>query len=206
MPLVYHRVPDPPIASRIRAPAAGTGREPAAPYGLGARSRLAPWRSYEGVTPREHGPNRSDRVSRQTAGILRGPNPVCGLHLRHNRVSPFGAERGQDQLGVPGRRDGGRRPRRRPGRPDVVLVVRPGHRSVPAPPALTARGMALLLTGGRPAGPLPWPEAGMGTEEGLAEGAPPAPQNSGHRSPPRWKATPYPMRRAPAQDGCGEVG
>jgi Carbon-nitrogen hydrolase len=53
---------------------------------------------------------------------------------------------------------------------------------------------------------LPWSEPGMGTEEGLAEGVPAAPQSSGYRSPPRWKAIPYPMRQAPAQDGCGEGG
>ena len=128
------------------------------------------------------------------------------MTLRHNRVSPLGAERGQDQLGVPGRGDGGRRPRRCPGRPDVVLVVGSGHYSVPPPPGPTACGMALLLTGGRPAGPLPGPEAGMGTEESLAEGTPAAAQHSGHRSPPRWKATPYPICRACAQDEYGEVG
>jgi hypothetical protein len=106
---------------------------------------------------------------------------VSVLPLRHNRVSPLGAERGQDQLGVHGRGGGGRGPRRRPGRPDVVLVMRSRHRAVPAPPGPTARRMALLLTGGRPAGPLAGAEAGMGTEEDLAEGTTPAPRSSGHR-------------------------
>ena len=172
--------------------------------GLAARSRLAARPRYVHGTPRGHWAKGSDRVSRQPRGMLRRPNSAWGLRLRQNRVSHLRVHPAQEARHLARGDRRGRRPR--PGRMHVVPVVRPGHRPVPASPTPTARGMALLLTGGRPAGPLPGSDPWVGTEEGLTEGAPAAPESSGHRSPPRWKATPYPMRRAPAQDGCGEVG
>ncbi len=124
--------------------------------------------------------------------------------LRHNRVSPLGAERGQDQLSVSRR---GARPRRRSaGWPDVILVVRARHGAVSPAPRPTAVSMALRLTRRRSARPLERPESGMGTEEGLTERTTPAPRSSGHRCTSTWKASPYPIRRASVQAGCGEVG
>jgi hypothetical protein len=123
--------------------------------------------------------------------------------LRHNRVSPLGTERGQDQLGVPGR--GARPRRRRPGRPAVILVVGPGHRAVPASPRPTVLGMPPLLTRRGPAGPLAGAEPGMGTEEGLTERTTPAPRSSGHRCTSQMEGVTIPDPRARTQAGCMEV-
>jgi hypothetical protein len=204
MPLVYHRAPDLPIASRITEVPGATRGELRRPQGLRVRSRLAVRGAYGGATRRNHCPKCLDRVSRSPGSILRGPNSASWLALRQYRVSHLGVHAAQEARHL-ARRDRRRRGPR-PGRVHVVLVVGAGHGPVPPPPPPAARCMALLLTRGRPAGPLPPPDAGIRTKEGLAEGTPAATWSAGHRSPPRWKAPQYPMRTAPAQVGCAVVG
>ena len=124
---------------------------------------------------------RSDRVSRSRRPKLWRAQACGHTGLRHNRVSPLGAERRQDQLRGHGRGDGGRCSRGCPGRPDVILVVRSRDGTVPALPGPTTRGMPPLLTRRCPAGPLARSQPGMGTEERLAEGTTSASRSSGHR-------------------------
>ena len=117
------------------------------------------------------------------AAILWCPNSASPGRLRHDRVSHLGAHAAQEA----GHLAGGDRPRRGPGpgRLHVVLVVRPGHGPVPAPPPATARGMPCPLAGRGPAGPLAGPNPRVGTEQGLAEGTPLPPEPPlAHRSPP----------------------
>ncbi|MGA2477104.1 MAG: hypothetical protein ABSF73_10870 [Terriglobia bacterium] len=84
------------------------------------------------------------------------------MAVRHYRVSPLRPKSAQEDRHVLG---GDHRWRRASaGGQDVVLVVRLGHRAVPPPPRATVRGMALLLAGRRPAGPLPGAQPRMGTE------------------------------------------
>ena len=102
------------------------------------------------------------------------------MAVRHYRVSPLRPKAAQEDRHVL-RRDRWRR-RAGAGGLDVVLVVAAGHRTVPAPPRAAARRMALLLAGGRPAGPLTTAEPRMGTEQGVTEGATLTPgPGSGHR-------------------------
>jgi hypothetical protein len=127
--------------------------------------------------------------------------------LRHNRVSHLRAETLQDNLEVLHRHRG--RPTASPRRLDVVLIVCAGDGAVPTTPLAAVRGMPCPLAGRGSAGPLARSQPRVGLKQGLAERAalPTAsPRGSGHRSPLRWKATPYPMRMAPVQDRCGEVG
>ena len=114
----------------------------------------------------------------RSAAILWRPNSASPGRLRQDRVSYLGAHAAQEA----GHLAGGDRPRRGPGpgRLHVVLVVRPGHGPVPAPPPATARGMPCPLAGRGPAGPLAEPQAEIGMEEGLTVRAAPAP-DSGHR-------------------------
>jgi hypothetical protein len=152
------------------------------PWDQGFRSdRVSHAARFKRTQPRRHTAVAVGSRLATLARKLGRAQPCRDAALRHNRVSPLGAERGQDQLGVPGRGDGGRGPRRRPGRPDIVLVVRSRHDPVPPPPGPTALGMALLLTGRRPAGPLARPQPRVGTEERVAERTTPAPRSSGHR-------------------------
>ena len=149
-------------------------------------------RIYAGLTPRDHCPNRPDRVSHGAGSILRGPNPASGWRLRQYRVSHLRTHTAQEG-GHLARRDRWRR-RPRPARLHVVLVVAPGHGPVPAPPPATAFRMTLALAGRGPAGPLPGPHPGIGVEETLAIPTAAA-AHSGHRSPPGRRPTRYPTKR-----------
>jgi len=127
------------------------------------------------------------------------------LALRQYRVSHLGAHAAQEVGHLAGR-DRARRGSG-PGRCHVVRVVRAGHGSIPAPPPATTLRMALALTGRRPAGPLPGPQAGMGTEQSLAEGAGRTPgARSGHRSPPGLRWTRYPNNNSGPHSGCIHSG
>ena len=128
------------------------------------------------------------------AAILWCPNSASPGRLRHDRVSHLGAHAAQEA----GHLAGGDRPRRGPGpgRLHVVLVVRPGHGPVPAPPPATARGMPCPLAGRGPAGPLAEPQAGIGMEEGLTARAAPAP-DSGHRVTSQVEAHTLPQPSGP---------
>ena len=92
------------------------------------------------------------------------------MPLRHYRVSHLGAETPEDNLKV-ARGDRGRATRLARGL-DVVLVVRAGDRPIVSAPAPTVRGVPLPLTGRGWAGPLAFPQSGMGNDEGPAERAP----------------------------------
>jgi len=127
------------------------------------------------------------------------------LALRQYRVSHLGAHAAQEVGHLAGR-DRARRGSG-PGRCHVVRVVRAGHGSIPAPPPATTLRMALALTGRRPAGPLPGPQAGMGTEQSLAEGAGRTPgARSEHRSPPGLRWTRYPNNNSGPHSGCIHSG
>jgi len=126
---------------------------------------------------------------------------VRALALRPYRVSHLGAHAAQEDGHLPGRDRLRRGPR--PARLHVVLVVVPGDGPIPVPPPTAARRMPLALTGRRPAGPLPGPQAGMGTEQRLAEGAGRTPgARSGHRSPPGLRWTRYPTNNSGPHSGC----
>ena len=152
-----------------------------------------------------------DRVSRGATSILRGRNPLRKLALRQYRVSHLGAHAAQEDGHLAGRDRPGRGPRS--GRVHVVLVVRPGHGPIPAPPPAAARRMPLALAGRRPAGPLARAYPGIGAEERLAARTAAA-ADSGHRSPPgvrltRYLSRPTPLRMDPegwvADDSGGRL-
>lgn len=165
--------------------------------------RVSPRRAVRSTQPRRNTAVAAGSRLAISATKLWRANSCGDATLRQNRVSPLGAERGQDQLGVPGR--GARPLRRQAGRPDVILVVRSRHRAVPASPRPTVLGMPPLLTRRCPAGPLAGAEPGMGTEEGLTERTTPAPRSLGHRCTSQMEGITIPDPRAPTQAGCMEV-
>ena len=134
--------------------------------------------------------------SRVPATHLRDPQRLVGRGV--GPLSRLGAESPQENLDLARGHRGRRGPARGPGGLDVVLVVRAGEGAVAAAPAPAVLGVPLPLTGRVAAGPLPRPQPGMGTEQGLAERAPlptASPRDPGHGSPPGRTVTPPPQDR-----------